>query len=79
MASRLISVRLDEPAQRALDELTRGGRDRSQAVRTALIEASERRRSVTLLEEAAALVADDHDLAEAAEVAALMESLRGEG
>jgi Arc/MetJ-type ribon-helix-helix transcriptional regulator len=79
VASKLISVRLDEPAQRALEELTRGGRDRSEAVRTALIESSRRSRSANLAAEAEALAADEADRAEAVEVASLMEGLRGEG
>jgi Arc/MetJ-type ribon-helix-helix transcriptional regulator len=79
VASKLISVRLDEPAQRALDELTRGGRDRSEAVRLALVEASSRHRRAALRAEALALVADEADRAELAEIAALMESLRAEG
>jgi Arc/MetJ-type ribon-helix-helix transcriptional regulator len=79
VASKLISVRLDDAAQRALDELTRGGRDRSEAVRLALVEASSRRRGDALAAEARSLVADEDDRAEVAEVAALMESLRAEG
>jgi Arc/MetJ-type ribon-helix-helix transcriptional regulator len=76
--SRLISVRLDEQAQRALEELTRGGRDRSAAVRAALIEASARRRDDGLVAEAEALAADEADRAEAETVLAMMESLRAE-
>jgi Arc/MetJ-type ribon-helix-helix transcriptional regulator len=79
VASKLISVRLDERAQRALDELTRGGRDRSEAIRAALIEASQRRGAEWLAAEAEALAADEADRTEAAEVRALMESLRAEG
>lgn len=72
-------MRLDDSAQRALAELTSGGRDKSEAIRTALEEASGRRRKETLAAEVAALAADDADRAELAEVAALMESLRAEG
>lgn len=79
MAKRLISVRLDDRAQRALDDLTRAGDDRSEAVRQALIETATRRRSDGLAAEAAALAADREDRAESSAVAALMESLRGEG
>jgi Arc/MetJ-type ribon-helix-helix transcriptional regulator len=78
VASKLISVRLDERAQRALEELTRGGRDRSAAVREALIEASARRRDDGLAAEAEALAADGADRAEAEAVLAVMESLRAE-
>lgn len=79
MAKRLISIRLDESAQRALDDLTRGGRDRSEAVRQALIETASRRRGDGLAAEAAALAADSDDREESIAVAALMESLRGAG
>ena len=78
MAKRLISVRLDERAQEALADLTRGGNDRSEAVRQALIETASRRRGEGLAEEAAALAADRDDRRESSAVAALMESLRGE-
>jgi Arc/MetJ-type ribon-helix-helix transcriptional regulator len=76
VASRPISVRLDEEAERALAELMRGGRDQSDVVREALVDAAARRRRATLAEEAAALAADDADREEAANVTALMESLR---
>lgn len=78
MAKRLISVRLDERAERALADLTRGGRDRSDAVREALIETASRRRQDGIAAEAAALAADRDDREESLAVAALMESLRGE-
>ena len=76
MAGRAISVRLDPEASRALDELTRDGRDRSEAIREALVETAARRERSTLAAEAAALAGDPEDRAEAADVAALMESLR---
>ncbi len=79
MASRSISVRLDGAAERALEDLTRGGRDQSEAVREALVEAASRRRSGSLAAEAAALAADQDDRTEAARVSEHMESLRGEG
>jgi Arc/MetJ-type ribon-helix-helix transcriptional regulator len=78
MPERAISVRLDEEAARALERLTDTGRTRSQAIRTALIEAARRRADRSLAAEAARLAADDSDRAEMAEVAALMEALRAE-
>jgi Arc/MetJ-type ribon-helix-helix transcriptional regulator len=79
MASRAISVRLDEASERALAELTRSGADQSEAVRGAIVEAAARQRHSALAGEAAALAADADDRAEVAEVAALMDSLRAAG
>ena len=76
MAGRAISVRLDSEASRALDQLTRDGRDRSEAIREALVETAARRQRSTLVAEAAALAEHPEDRAEAAEVSALMESFR---
>ena len=72
-----ISVRLDDEALRALDQLEATGMTRSQAIRTSLVEAASRRRSMqTLAAEVAALEADDDDRAEMLAVADLMEALR---
>jgi predicted transcriptional regulator len=79
MASRAISVRLDDESSRALDELTRGGRDRSVVVREALIHAAAARGRASVAAEAAALADDAEDRAEKAGVAALMEELRAAG
>jgi hypothetical protein len=57
--------------------LTWNGRSRSEAIRASLIAAA--RREADLAGEAAALAADEADCAEAAAVAALMESLRAPG
>jgi Arc/MetJ-type ribon-helix-helix transcriptional regulator len=76
VASRAISVRLDDESSRALDELTRGGRDRSEVVRKALIDAAAARGSASIAAEAAVLASDADDRAEKAEVGALMEDLR---
>lgn len=76
MSGRAISVRLDQEAAHALEQLTRDGRDRSEAIREALVETAARRQRSTLAAEASALAGDPEDRAEAAEVAALMESLR---
>jgi len=73
----VISVRLDERAERALAELEATGMTRSEAVRVGLVDAARRLRDrARLIEEAAALADDVDDRAEAAAVAAMMEDLR---
>ncbi len=71
-----ITFRPDEDATRALQILTRDGTPVSVAVRSALIEAARERARVAIRAEAKALVADDSDRAEAAQVLRDMESLR---
>lgn len=76
----MISVRLDDDARRALAELEATGISRSEAVRRGLVVAAQRLRDrQRLIEEAAELVADEQDRAEAADVAAMMEQLRAPG
>lgn len=72
---RAISVRLDEKAQRALEELVASGMSQSEAIRAAIVESARRLRSELLREEARRLAADPVDRAEAAAISALMESL----
>ena len=79
MPERAISVRLDDEAQRALESLTRAGRSRSEAVRDALVLAARTRLLEQVRLQAERAGADEDDRREAAEVLALMESLRGEG
>ena len=75
-----ISVRLDDEALRALDQLEATGMTRSQAIRTSLVEAASRRRSMqTLAAEVAALEADSDDRTEMLAVANLMEALHASG
>lgn len=71
-----ITFRPDEDAARALATLTRDGTPVSTVVRTALIDAARERARRTLRAEAEALVADEQDRAEAAQVLRDMESLR---
>ncbi|NVI89192.1 ribbon-helix-helix protein, CopG family [Actinomadura sp. BRA 177] len=71
-----ITIRADEQTERALDELTEDGVDRSAAIREAIQEAAQRRRANKLRAEAESLAADPDDRAEAAAVLADMESLR---
>lgn len=76
MASRTVRARLDEPAERALETLMREGRNESEAVRAALMEAGRRReRRSSLAAEAALLAADPEDRAEISAVMADMEAL----
>lgn len=78
--ARLISVRLDEDAQRALRQLEAQGLTQSEAVRSSLVhEAARIRDRRALAAEVAALEADEADRAEMREVAALMEHLRAPG
>lgn len=71
-----ITFRPDEDAARALATLTRDGTSVSAAVRAALIDAARQRARKSLRAEAEALVADEQDRAEAAQVLRDMESLR---
>jgi hypothetical protein len=75
-----ISVRLDDEALRALGSLEATGLSRSEAIRTALVQAANRLRDRrALADESAALDADEADRAEMIAVAGLMEQLRAEG
>ena len=77
---RAISIRLDKEAERALRRLEASGMNRSEAIRTALIESAQRlRRRQEVAAEVAALEADETDRDEMLEVAFLMESLRASG
>lgn len=78
--SRAISIRLDEEAARALARLEASGLNRSEAIRSALVESAQRlRQRQEIAAEVAALEADEADRAEMMEVASLMESLRAQG
>lgn len=76
VASRTVRARLDDASERALSVLMREGRNESEAVRTALTEAAQRRaRRSALAAEVARLAADPHDTAERRAVAADMDAL----
>jgi hypothetical protein len=76
MPSRTVRARLDEPSASALGVLMREGRNESEAVRTALVEAGQRRaRRASLADEVRRLAADPVDAAERAAVMADMDSL----
>jgi predicted transcriptional regulator len=71
-----VSVRLDDEAMRALARLEATGKTRSEAIRSALVEAASRLSNRdALAAEVAALEADEEDRAEMLAVAELMESL----
>ena len=75
-----ISLRLDDEALRALNQLEAAGLSRSEAIRRANIDSAARlQRRKGLAEEVAALEADEADRQEMLEVAAVMESLRAAG
>lgn len=77
MASRTVRARLDDRAEEALELLLRGGATESEIVRTALVEAADRRRRrAGLADEVAMLAADPVD---SAERRAVMDDLRSLG
>lgn len=61
MASRTVRARLDEASQQALDVLMREGRNESEAVREALVEAGKRRTRRSALAAEVSRLADDPD------------------
>ena len=74
-----ISMRLDDDALRALGTLESTGLSRSEAIRSALVQAADRLKDrQALAKEVAALEADELDRAEMLAVANLMEQLRAE-
>jgi hypothetical protein len=65
MGSRVVRARLDDVSEQALATLMREGRNESDAVRTALVEAGQRRRRHSdLAEEVRRLAEDPRDTAE---------------
>jgi len=76
MASRVVRARLDEPSELSLELLMREGFNESEAVRAALVEAGDRRRSrAALAEEVQRLAADEQDRAVRARVMADMDAV----
>jgi Arc/MetJ-type ribon-helix-helix transcriptional regulator len=73
VASRTVRARLDDASEAALETLVREGRNESEAVRTALIEAADRRRRRSALAVEVRRLADDPD--DTAERRALMEDM----
>jgi Arc/MetJ-type ribon-helix-helix transcriptional regulator len=76
MASRVVRARLDEQSEAALDTLVREGRNESEAVRTALVEAGRRRRRRSdLADEVRRLAEDPADTDERQAVMADMDAV----
>jgi hypothetical protein len=76
MASRTVRARLDDRSAQALATLMREGRNESEAVRTALVEAGRRRRRRSeLAEEVRRIAGDSADAAERRAVMSDMESV----
>lgn len=76
MPSRTIRARLDEPSESALATLMREGRNESEAIRAALVEAGERRlRRAALVNEVGRLAVDPADTAERRAVMADLDAL----
>lgn len=61
MASRTVRARLDKASEQALDVLMREGRNESEAVREALVEAGMRRTRRSALADEVSRLADDPD------------------
>ena len=79
VASRVVRARLDEASESALSLLMREGRNESDAVRTALVEAGHRRsQRSALAEEVRRLAADPHDVRERNAVMADMDAASGD-
>jgi hypothetical protein len=76
MASRVVRARLDEASEKALGTLMREGRNESEAVRAALVEAGRRRRRQSELgAEVRRLAEDPVDTAERHAVMADMDAV----
>lgn len=76
MPSRVVRARLDDASEQGLSALMREGRNESEAVRTALVEAGRRRgRRAALAEEVRRLADDPADTAERRAVMADMEAV----
>jgi hypothetical protein len=79
MASRTVRARLDETSERALGVLMREGRNESEAVRAALVEAAQRRaRQSAVADEVRRLAADLDDTRERRAVMADMDAVSAE-
>jgi Arc/MetJ-type ribon-helix-helix transcriptional regulator len=75
----MISLRLDDEAERALRLLTRNGRSQSDAIRDALVAAAGPGTDRSLTAEAMRLAADPDDRQEKAVLLAIMDDLAQEG
>lgn len=71
-----LTIRTDPEVERALEALTREGLSRSEAARTAILEAERAHRRARLRAEAESLRDDPEDVAAARELAAEMDTVR---
>lgn len=71
-----LTIRTDPEVERALAILTSGGQSRSEAARTAILEAERAQRRTRLRAEADALRNDPEDVAASRELAAEMDAIR---
>jgi predicted transcriptional regulator len=71
-----LTIRTDPEVERALDGLTRDGLSRSEAARTAILEADRADRRARLRVEAEALRNDPEDVAASRQLAAEMDAIR---
>jgi Arc/MetJ-type ribon-helix-helix transcriptional regulator len=71
-----LTIRTDEKVERALAALTSAGRSRSDAARTAILEAERARRRARLRAEAEALASDPDDVAASRALADDMDTIR---
>lgn len=71
-----LTIRTDDAVERALQALTEGGLSRSEAARTAILEAERAHRRARIRAEAEALRDDPDDVAASRELAAEMDAIR---
>lgn len=71
-----LTIRTDSAVERALDELTSDGRSRSEAARTAILDAERAQRRARMRMEAEALRDDPEDVAASRELAGEMDEIR---
>ena len=71
-----LTIRTDPEVERALEALTRDGLSRSEAARTAILEADRAHRRARLRAEAESLRNDPEDVAASRELAAEMDAIR---
>lgn len=71
-----LTIRTDPEVERALELLTREGQSRSEAARSAILEAERTHRRARLRAEAEALRNDPDDVAASRELAAEMDAIR---
>jgi hypothetical protein len=71
-----LTIRTDPAVERALESLTREGQSRSEAARSAILEAERAHRRARLRAEAEELRNDPDDMAASRELAAEMDAIR---